>query len=199
MQTPWMNKQKLWEPLQKRVMGRDACTSHQERYVGMTQETEGRKQNSSRLSFPWKPMSSCLVPDHQSIQGLGLPSLSLSHLIGPGQDLRIPRVALMTDECPGRLAHPAILPPVCLPRASQAGASWACAYVCVGACVLGTEGAGLLTSGRLGGPREVELSRVAVASDDDWLFHHIDAVALHQILKEVEDFLGPGALECKYP
>jgi hypothetical protein len=40
---------------------------------------------------------------------------------------------------------------------------------------------------------------MAIAGNDDWLFHYVDAVALHQILKEVEDFLGPGALECKYP
>lgn len=63
----------------------------------------------------------------------------------------------------------------------------------------GAEERGLLTTGRLGGPREVKLSRVAVAGDDDWLFHHIDAVALHQILEKVEDFLSPGALKCKYP
>ena len=61
------------------------------------------------------------------------------------------------------------------------------------------QGRGLLTIGRLGGPREVELSRVTVAGDDDWLFHHIDAIALHQILKQVEDLLGPGALEREYP
>lgn len=75
-----------------------------------------------------------------------------------------------------------------------------CVRVRVRACALGCQGPGeLLTTGRLGGPREVKLSRVAVAGDDDRLFHHIDAVALHQILEEVEDFLGPGALECKYP
>lgn len=58
---------------------------------------------------------------------------------------------------------------------------------------------GLLTIGRLGGPRKAELSWVAVAGDDDRLLHHVDAVALHQILKQVEDLLSPGALEGKYP
>lgn len=73
-------------------------------------------------------------------------------------------------------------------------------HVCACVCVYwGPEERALLTVGRLGGPREVNLSWVAVAGNDDWLFHHIDAVALHQILKEVEYFLGPGALECKYP
>lgn len=76
---------------------------------------------------------------------------------------------------------------------------YACVCTCVCACVLGCHERGPLTIGRLRGPREVELRWVAVAGDDDRLFHHIDAVALHQILKEVEDFLSPGALECKYP
>lgn len=40
---------------------------------------------------------------------------------------------------------------------------------------------------------------MAVAGDDDRLLHHVDAVALHQILKQVEDLLSPGALEGKYP
>lgn len=69
--------------------------------------------------------------------------------------------------------------------------------VCV--CPPGYPGRGLLTVGLLGAPREVKLSGMAIAGNDDWLFHYVDAVALHQILKEVEDFLGPGALECKYP
>lgn len=104
----------------------------------------------------------------------------------------------MMDTGPRRLAHPAIPRPACLIHASKTGTFWACA--CAHVCVYwGAEERALLTVWRLGGPREVDLGWVAVAGNDDWLFHHIDAVALHQILKEVEDFLGPGALECKYP
>lgn len=105
------------------------------------------------------------------------------------------------DGGPGSLAHPAIPSPACLTHAYKTGASWGYARACMCVCtgVLRRCGGGLLTTGRLGGPREVELSRVAVAGDDDWLFHHIDAVALHQILEEIEDFLGPGTLKCKYP
>lgn len=89
--------------------------------------------------------------------------------------------------------------PICLPDLCLQ--DWCFLGQCLRACVYecwGAEDRGLLTVRRLGGPREVELGWVAVAGDDDWLFHHIDAVALHQILKEVEDFLSPGALECKY-
>lgn len=50
----------------------------------------------------------------------------------------------------------------------------------------GAEERGFLTIGRLGEPEEVKLSQVAVAGDDDWLFHHIDAVALHQILERLK-------------
>ena len=120
----------------------------------------------------------------------------------------------MTVTGPGRLVHPAIPLPAylstCLGPPRLVGASWACAYVyvceclyvCVHMCVSvywGTKDRGFLTVGRLGGAREVAVGRVAVAGDDDRLLHHVDAVALHQILKEVEDFLGPGALERKYP
>ena len=59
--------------------------------------------------FRGNPMSSCLLPDHPSIQGSGLPSLGLSNLIGQGQDLSIPGSCLMMDDGPGSLARPAIL------------------------------------------------------------------------------------------
>lgn len=32
---------------------------------------------------------------------------------------------------------------------------------------------------------------MAVTCDDDWLFHHVDTVTLHEILEQVEDFLSP--------
>lgn len=77
--------------------------------MGMTQETEGRKQKTPDCRFHGNPMSSCLLPDHPSIQGSGLPSLSLSHLIGPGQDFSIPGSCLMMNDGPGSLAYPATL------------------------------------------------------------------------------------------
>ena len=72
-------------------------------------------------------------PDHQSIQGPGLPSVSMSHLTGPDGDLFIPKSHLMVGNCPGSMDHPAI-PPACLTRASKTGTAWACvcAYRCGG-------------------------------------------------------------------
>lgn len=56
-------------------------------------------------------MSSCLLADHQSLQGPGLPSLRLSHLIGPDQDLFIPK-SHQLEGWVARLSHlPACLVP----------------------------------------------------------------------------------------
>lgn len=52
-------------------------------------------------------------------------------------------------------------------------------------------GWGLLTRGLGGASREVKLLWVAVPCDDDRLFCHIDAVTLHEVLQQVEDFLCP--------
>lgn len=57
--------------------------------------------------------------------------------------------------------------------------------------------ANVLTVGGLRGARQVQLRGVAVACDDDGLLHHVDAVALHELLQQVEDLLCTGALEGK--
>lgn len=40
---------------------------------------------------------------------------------------------------------------------------------------------------------------MAVPGDHHGLLHHVDAVALHQVLQKVEDLLCSGALEGKNP
>lgn len=47
----------------------------------------------------------------------------------------------------------------------------------------------VLTVGCLWGARHVYLSCVSAAGHDHRLLHHIDTVALHQLLEEVEDLL----------
>lgn len=56
-----------------------------------------------------------------------------------------------------------------------------------------------LTVGRLGGPGWLPLRGVTVPGDDNRLFHHVDAVTLHQVLKQVKDLLCSGTLEGKNP
>lgn len=193
MWTQGINKQKVWEPLQKTVTGKDACTKSGE-VDGCDPVDRGRKQNIYRLLFPWKLNVFLSARGPSVITRPRTPQPQTESPDWPDQDLFIPKSHQLAGDCPGRLGRPAV-PPACLPCASKPGPPWARARV----DKHGGWGGGLLTIGRLGGPREAELSRVAVAGDDDRLFHHVDAVALHQVLKQVEDLLGPGALEGKYP
>lgn len=55
------------------------------------------------------------------------------------------------------------------------------------------------SGGWLGAPGRLLIRGVAVPGDHHGLFHHVDAVALHQLLQQVEDFFCSGALEGKNP
>lgn len=46
--------------------------------------------------------------------------------------------------------------------------------------------------------RHFHLWCVTAATHHHRLFHHVDAVTLHQLLKQIEDLFCPGTLECKY-
>lgn len=54
-----------------------------------------------------------------------------------------------------------------------------------------------LTAGSLWGARHVHLWSVATATHHHGLLHHVDAVALHQLLEQIEDLFCPGTLERK--
>lgn len=56
-----------------------------------------------------------------------------------------------------------------------------------------------LTGGALGAAGQLPLRGVAAPGDPHGLLHHVDAVALHQLLQQVEDLLCSGALEGKNP
>lgn len=148
----------------------------------------GRKQKNSRLPFLRKPKVFLSAPQ-PSVNTRPRTQQPQPESPSPAQDLSI----LKNGSDHGQLSWKAgslSLPLTCQLDSSLQDLCFLGLCVCIHW--------GLLTIGWLGGSREVKLSGVAIAGDDDRFFHHIDAVALHQILKEVEDFLSSGTLKCKY-
>lgn len=94
-------------------MSQNTCTkSRKVERVYPSRQKEGSKI-APDCCFHGNSMSSCLLLNHQSRQGPGLPSLSPSHPTGPDLALFIPKSHQMAGGWPGGLGGLAV-PPACL-------------------------------------------------------------------------------------